>query len=276
MSTPIGPLLTEATQVLERALGIFERLGDRTGVMSTVIAMAYTQYGPVMHFSSSARHLEEIRRVTSRMSELVTESERARLDLQMLYGVHVYSRAKVVPDLALTRGEDAHRAAKLQGDRSVEFLAAGGVALSLLDLGDIDGAERWLGLAASAASMAPSRTRARQLEMWRGMVRAGAGDVDGMRRHLERAVAMATESGRAVRTLRGPGSPGPRGGVTRCAVATRASLMPRRRWRPGSGVARAHRSGRRAGQGAAAAAAGARGVGSPGRRGAGDRGPRAR
>ena len=197
MSTPIGPLLTEATQVLERALGIFERLGDRTGVMSTVIAMAYTQYGPVMHLSSSARHLEEIRRVTSRMSELVTESERARLDLQMLYGVHVYSRAKVVPDLALTRGEDAHREAKLQGDRSVEFLAAGGVALSLLDLGDIDGAERWLGLAASAASMAPSRTRARQLEMWRGMVRAGADDVEGMRRHLERAVAMATEGGRA-------------------------------------------------------------------------------
>ncbi len=197
LASPIGALFVEAGQVLERALGIFERLGDRTGVMSTVIAMAYTQYGIVMHLSSSARHLEEIRRVTSRMSELVTESERARLDLQMLYGVHVYSRAKVVPDLALTRGEDAHRAAKLQGDRSVEFLAAGGVALSLLDLGDIDGAERWLGTAASVASMVPSRTRARQLEMWRGMVRAGARDGDGMRRHLERAVEMATEGGRA-------------------------------------------------------------------------------
>ena len=197
LSTPVGPLFAEASQVLERALGIFERLGDRTGVMSTVIAMAYAQYGTVMHLSSSARHLEEIRRVTSRLSELVTESERARLDLQMLFGVHVFSRAKVVPDLALTRGEDAHRAAKLQGDRSVEFLAAGGVALSLLDLGDIDGAERWLGLAASTASMAPSRTRARQLETWRGMARAGAGDVDGMRGHLERAVAMATEGGRA-------------------------------------------------------------------------------
>ena len=81
--------------------------------MSTVIAMAYAQYVPVMHLTSSALHLEEIRRVTSRLSELVTESERARLDLQMLFGVHVYSRAKVVPDLALSRGEDAHRAAKL-------------------------------------------------------------------------------------------------------------------------------------------------------------------
>ncbi len=197
LSTPIGPLFVEATQVLERALGIFERLGDRTGVMSTVIAMAYAQYGPVMHLTSSARHLEEIRRVTSRLSALVTESERARLDLQMLFGVHVYARAKVVPDLALSRGEDAHRAARLQGDRTIEFLAAGGVAMSLLELGDVDGAERWIGLAAAAASMTPSRPRARQLETWRGLARAGAGDAEGMRRHLERAVALATEGGRA-------------------------------------------------------------------------------
>jgi DNA-binding NarL/FixJ family response regulator len=186
-----------AGDVLERALGLYERLGDRTGVMSTVIAMAYARYAPVMHLASSARHLEEIRRVTSRLSELVTESERARLELQMLFGVHVYARAKVVPDLALSRGEDAYRAARLDGDRSTEFLAAGGVALTLLELGDVDGAEKWLGLAAAAASMAPSRVRAAQLETWRGTVRAGSGDADGAVRHLERAVAVATESGRA-------------------------------------------------------------------------------
>ena len=196
-ASPIGPLFDEATDVLERALAIFERLGDRTGVMSTVIAMAYTQYAPVMHLSSSARHLEEIRRVTSRLSELVTESERARLELQMLFGVHVYAMAKEVPDLALSRGEDAHRAAKLQGERAIEFLAAGGVAVGLLELGDVDGAERWIGLAAAAASMAPSRTRARQLETWRGMARAADGDVEGMRRHLEQAVVMATEGAAA-------------------------------------------------------------------------------
>jgi len=197
LASPIGPLFIESTQVLDRALGIFERLGDRTGVMSTVIAMAYAQYGMVMHFTSSVRHLEEIRRVTSRLSELVTESERARLDLQMLFGVHVWSRAKVVPDSALSRGEEAHRAAKLQGDRAIEFLSAGGLALSLLELGDVGGAERWLGLAATAASMAPSRSRSIQLETWRGMVRAGAGDAEGMRSHLEKAVTMATEGGRA-------------------------------------------------------------------------------
>ncbi|MGH2408030.1 MAG: ATP-binding protein, partial [Candidatus Limnocylindrales bacterium] len=195
--TELLPLYVESGQLLERALGIFERLGDRTGVMSTVIAMAYSRYGPVMHLSSSARHLEEIRRVTSRLSELVTESERARLDLQMLFGVHVFARAKIVPDLALSRGEEAYRAAKLQGDRTVEFLAAGGVALSLLELGDIDGAERWLGLAATSASGAPSRPRARQLESWRGMARAAAGDAAGMRAHLQQAIDIATEEGRA-------------------------------------------------------------------------------
>ena len=197
MATPMAPVFRESIASLDRALTIFERLGDRTGVMSTVIAMAYAQYGTVIHFESSVRHLEEIRRVTSRLSELVTESERARLDLQMLFGVHVWARAKVVPDAALARGEEAHRAAKLRGDRSTEFLAAGGVALTLLELGDVEAAERWLALAATTASVAPSRTRAVELETWRGMVGAAAGDVEGMRRHLEQAVALATEGGRA-------------------------------------------------------------------------------
>jgi DNA-binding NarL/FixJ family response regulator len=197
LATPIAPLLAETQAVLDRALEIYERLGDRTGVMSTVIAMAYTRYGPVMHLTNSARHLEEIRRVTSRLSEAVTESERDRLELQMLFGVQVYARSKVVPDLARSRGEEAHRAARLQGDGAIEFLAAGGMALTELELGDIAEAERWLGLAAAASSAAPSRERARQLETWRGMVRAGAGDADGALRHLEQAVSIATESGRA-------------------------------------------------------------------------------
>ena len=180
LGSPVGPLYRDATEVLDRALAIFERLGDRTGVMSTVIAMAYARYAPVMHLSSSARHLEEIRRMTSRLSELVTESERARLELQMLFGVHIYSRAKVVPDLALSRGEDAYRAAKLAGRRSIEFLAAGGVALSLLELGDGDGAE-----SGSASRRLPRRWPRPEpgghAGVLAGMVRAGAGDAAGMR-----------------------------------------------------------------------------------------------
>ena len=222
--SPIAPLIGEASAFLDRALGIFERLGDRTGVMSTVIAMAYVRYAPAVHLSSSARHLEEIRRVTSRLSEVVTESERARLDLQMLFGVHVFARAKVVPDVALTRGEDAYRAARLEGDRTVEFLAAGGVAQTLLELGDVEGADRWLGQAAAAASMAPSSTRARQLEMWRGTVRAAAADADGAIRHLERAVAIATETG---------------GAAARCEALARLALVAAGLITDRSGVAQA-------------------------------------
>ena len=51
-------------------------------------------------------HMLELGSAMSRFAELVTESERARQDLQMLFGVHVYARAKGVPDLALSRGEE--------------------------------------------------------------------------------------------------------------------------------------------------------------------------
>jgi len=81
--------------------------------------MAYINYAPAIHFQSSARHIEEIRRLASGLASITKESERAKAELQMLYGVQVYARAKVVPDLALTRGEEAYRLARVQGDRAV-------------------------------------------------------------------------------------------------------------------------------------------------------------
>ncbi len=114
----------------------------------------------------------------------------------MQYGVQVYARAKVVPDLALARGEEAHRLARMQGDRSIEVLAAGGMALTHIDLGEVEQADGWLERASAAAAASPTPLRARQVELWRGMVRAGADDPRGMRDHLERAVAMATDEGR--------------------------------------------------------------------------------
>jgi DNA-binding CsgD family transcriptional regulator/tetratricopeptide (TPR) repeat protein len=187
----------EANGLFERALAIYERLGDRTGVMSTVIAMAYLAYAPLVHLTSSARHLEEIKRVIARSESMVTESERARQELQLLYGIHVYARAKVVPDLALTRGEEAYRAARLLGDQATQFLAAGGVAMAHLDLGEVDEAGAWVDRAADVAAAAPTSIRSRQLETWRGRVRAAAGDAAGMRRHLEQALAIATAQGKA-------------------------------------------------------------------------------
>lgn len=195
--TPNAALAERATERLQRALSLFEALGDRRGAMSSVIALAYLNWGADIHLGSgAARHIEEIRRLASRMQSFTKESERAKAEGQMLYGVHVFSLAKGISDLAVSRGEDAFRHARVTGDRSLEFLAAGGTAVARLQLGEVDGAREWVDRAASVASESPTPFRARQLETWRGMSRAAAGDAEGMRRHLERAVQFATEQGR--------------------------------------------------------------------------------
>jgi DNA-binding CsgD family transcriptional regulator len=189
---PIAGNVEASRRYHQRALELFEQIGDRRGAMSTVIAMAYVDWAPDIHMGSNpAERIEEIRRLATRMRSLSKESERAAADAQMAYGVHVFARAKVIPDLAVTRGTEAYWAAKTLGDRSLEFLAAGGTAMALLDLGDVAEAERWLDLAAQAAVAAPTPLRARRLEFWRALARAGAGDVDGMRDRFDRALQAA-------------------------------------------------------------------------------------
>jgi DNA-binding CsgD family transcriptional regulator/tetratricopeptide (TPR) repeat protein len=186
-----------AEEHLQRALELFERIGDRRGVMSSIIAMAYLNFGPDIHVGSNpAQRIEEIRSLSTRLRSLSKESERAAADAQMAYGVHVFARAKVIPDLALSRGKEAYRAAQMIGDRSLEFLSAGGTAMAMVDVGDIAEAERWLDLAAVAAATAPTPLRARRMELWRAQARAAAGDADGMREHFDRALQMGTNQGR--------------------------------------------------------------------------------
>lgn len=195
--TPVAPLAAEAMERFGKSLELYERIGDRRGAMSAIIAMAYTSWGADIHFGTGAgRHIEEIRRIFSRMDTMTKESERSLAEAQMLYGVHVFSRAKVVPDLALLRGEEAHRKARTIGDKSLEFLAAGGTAMACLDLGDVEGAGAWLDKAATTAAESPTPFRARQLEIWRGLSASAGDDAEGMRAHLERAVQLATEAGR--------------------------------------------------------------------------------
>jgi DNA-binding NarL/FixJ family response regulator len=194
---PIAPNAIAAEGYFQQALALFEKLEDRRGVMSTIIAMAYLNFGADIHLGSNpAQRIEEIRRLSTRLRSLSKESERAAADAQMAYGVHVFARAKVIPDLAISRGEEAYWAAKTLGDRSLEFLAAGGTGAAYLDLGEVSEAERWLGLAAQAATAAPTPLRGRRLELWRAKARAVAGDVDGMRDHFDRALKAATEQGR--------------------------------------------------------------------------------
>jgi DNA-binding NarL/FixJ family response regulator/TPR repeat protein len=193
---PIAPLVRSAGERFHRALELYEQLGDRQGMMASIIAMAYLSWAPDIHVGSdSARHIEEIRRLTTQLSSFTTESQRAFAEVQMLYGVHVFARAKVIPDLALSRGADAYDRARTIGDRHLEFLAAGGTALSCLEIGDLEEATTWLERAATVAAESPTPLRARQLELWRGLLHAARGDPKRMRAHLERAVQMAAEQG---------------------------------------------------------------------------------
>jgi DNA-binding CsgD family transcriptional regulator len=197
LSLPIGPNIGAAGAHLARALELFEKTGDRRGVMSTVIAMAYQRFGGEIHLGANpAQRIEEIRRLATRLHSLSRESERAAVDAQMAYGVHVFARAKVIPDLAVSRGEEAYWAAKTIGDRSLEFLAAGGTAMAHLDLDDVGSAERWLDLAAQVAAAAPTALRARRLELWRALARARAGDAAAMVAHFDRALQAASSQGR--------------------------------------------------------------------------------
>jgi DNA-binding CsgD family transcriptional regulator/tetratricopeptide (TPR) repeat protein len=194
---PIAPLVGGARASLEEALEIFERIGDRRGAMSTIIAMGYLNWAPDIHLGAGAgRHIEEIRRLTSSMSAFTNESDRASAEAQMLYGVHVFARAKVIPDLAVSRGEEAYRAAVEIGDPALSFLAAGGTAMALLDLDDLDAADAWLGRSAAIASENPTPLRARRMATWRGLAAEARGDAASMRTQLERAVDLAADDGR--------------------------------------------------------------------------------
>ena len=193
---PIAPRVRSAGERLHRALALYEELGDRQGAMATIIAMAYLSWAPDIHVGAdSAHHIEEIRRLATQLASFTSESQRAFAEVQMLYGVHVFARAKVIPDLALSRGAEAHERARAIGDRQLEFLAAGGTAMSHLEIGELDEAITWLDRAATVAVESPTPARRRQQELWRGLADAARGDADAMRGHLERAVQMAADQG---------------------------------------------------------------------------------
>ncbi len=195
-SLPVAPLVGEIGGRFHRALELYERLGDRAGMMSCIIAMAYLSWAPRIHMGvDSARRIEDIRKLATEMYALTSESQRTIAEVQMLYGVHVFARAKGIPDLAVTRGEDAFRKARLAGDRSLEFLAGGGTAMAYLELGETEQARTWLDRASAAAALSPTPARARQLEMWQGLTHGAMNDAEGLRLHMERAVDMAVEQG---------------------------------------------------------------------------------
>ncbi len=191
----IFPEIVKATGHFQRALELYERLGDRRGSMATIIAMATLAWAPDIHFTGSVSYIDEIRRLTSRMKSLTQESDRALAEVQMLFGTQVYARSRGIADVAITKGEEAYALARSRGEQGIEFASAGWVALQLADLGDVVEADRWLERAAAVAAVAPNHLRARQIELWRGHVQWAAGDAVGMRAHFDRAALLASELG---------------------------------------------------------------------------------
>jgi DNA-binding CsgD family transcriptional regulator len=187
----VAPVIAGANAFFEQAIELYDEVGDRRGMMSAIIALAYLRFAPDIHLQASAKRIEEIRRLATQLVALSRESERDRAEAQMLYGVHVFARAKVVPDLAVSRGVEAYDKAHLLGDRSLAFLAAGGVAMVHLELGERAEADCWIDRAASAAAAAPTPFRARQLALWRGSCLAAGGDSAAMREQLQHAVELA-------------------------------------------------------------------------------------
>ena len=212
--------------------------GRRAGVMSTVISMAYAATGPVMHLSSSAKHLEEIRRVTSRVSEMVMESERARLSCRMLSGStstrvprscrtwrcprrgcppRGQARGRPVDRVPCRRRRGPHPARSRRHRRRRSVARSGGAAL------------------------APSRRhgagQSRLERPRRGMVRAGSGDAEGC----------VTISRRPSRWRPTAPSRGAREALARLALEASRFVAPDRRTRR----CRSRRAIRDAGQGPA-------------------------
>ena len=176
------------------AVEMYERLGDQRGVMSSLIAYAYANIIEDTTHGHAGR-VEQIRRLRKNLSRLTSQSEIYQSDAYMLYSVHVYARGHGPADLELARGIETYDAARAIGMSNLEFLAAGGVALAYAGLGDIPAADTWLGTAGAAALSSANALPERQLETWRGVVRAADGDAAGMRRHWERALTLASERG---------------------------------------------------------------------------------
>ncbi len=186
-----GPeLFSKAKEMAEEAFRIYEEVGDKRGSMSALISMAYAHVADPTATGMAGR-MEHIRALHHSRKGEVTESQRAVDDALMLYSIHSFARFNLQPALALERGREAFDAARALGDRWLEALAAGGIAMTHLSIGDHAQCDTWLGAAATAAMTVASTSMARRLEMWRGSLAAARDDLTGMVGHFERAAELA-------------------------------------------------------------------------------------
>lgn len=188
MQAPV--MFGKTKELAEEAFRIYEEIGDKRGAMSALILMAYAHVTDPTATGMAGR-MEHIRALHHNRSGEVTESQRAKDDALMLYSIQTYARTNLQPGLALERGREAFEAARSLGDRWLECLVAGGMAMTYLSIGDQAQCGAWLDRAAAAAMSVASSSMARRLEMWRGAHAAGENDLDGTIAHFERAAELA-------------------------------------------------------------------------------------
>ena len=162
--------------------------------MSTVIAMAYLSYAPEIHLTSSGAATS--RRSGGSRTGCSAWSGRASGHRPRCRWCTA-STSTPGPRWSRTSPSPAASRPTVRPRSSATVRSSSGrpagLAMTHLEMGELEAAGTWLDRAAAAALAAPTPGRARQLEMWRGIARAALGEAEGMRTHLERAVEMATE-----------------------------------------------------------------------------------
>jgi predicted ATPase/class 3 adenylate cyclase len=183
-------LFAGTKELAEQALRIYEEIGDQQGSMSALITLAYAHVADPTAQGMAGR-IEHVRALHHSRKGDVTESQSAIDEAQGLFAIATYARLNIQPGLALQRGREAFEAARAIGDRWLETLAAGGMAMTCLQVGEEAECAAWLDRAAGAAMSVASTSMARRLETWRGAHAATLGDVEAMTRHYRRAAELA-------------------------------------------------------------------------------------
>ena len=186
-----GPqLFAKAKELADEAFRLYEEIGDKRGSMSSLITLAYTHITDPTATGLAGR-IEHIRTLHHSKKGEVTESQRNIDDALMLFSIHTYARTNLQPELALERGRQAFDAARAIGDRWLECLTAGGIAMAHLSIGDEGPCGAWIDRAAEAAVSVATGSMARRVEMWRGAHAAARDDFGRMVGHYERAAELA-------------------------------------------------------------------------------------
>ena len=197
------PRSTRGHGCYERALELFDQIGDRRGVMSAIIAMAY--------ITLRARDPPSRRREANRgdpsarfADGVAHAAERARRWRRRRCSTasQVFARAKVVPGPRALEGRGGASRRRADGRSLAEFAAAGGVAADAPGAGRRRGGGAVARSGREAATRAPTPLGHASWSSGAGVAKAAAGDAEAMREHLERAVRLANEQGRPAAAAR--------------------------------------------------------------------------